>query len=647
MIEKIGHYSLTNPATVYDEEALTALELAGRTAAKTNECIEAVNGIPQRVSETVQEHIDAGEFDSQIRHYTSAVTRQIATYESQMQQQVEETQEAVTSALEATQAELTAVVQGETHQLEQRLNNLIKADGATGDNSELLDIRTGSDGTTYANAGEAVRKQVLGLHPFFTLFGYRLEIDTTTKTAKFIGTADGRVNMGTPTREKTYVIGIYPTPLEVNFDFDMSIGLWLDVTEKPNVRFHATSIRTNQYAPNANDILLCTIYQNKFVCPVSLAPGDIYVNGRSLMPVYMGQRGGGYSGLMVPYNPITVDYVDKTITVPAGYYSVPFLESGVHQIDADIVTPFSYYSVVQYVLFNHPAKTVHVQPRTYVIKEDEILLGTLFAGRFIPAEVPHDCVTYGAKGAALGTGHTYMADFFAPMHSATPEKPFKIVLAGDSITYGAHGTGAASNTNEVVLTTSSRTYYRNTAGYCWANLFRDYIQSNFNAVVVNNGCSGTDSGTWNTYKSTLIPADADLVIMTIGTNNRDNGKTKAECLETYYTEMRAIIDYCHSINVPVLLCAPMPAGANNEDLATKNYPVHLYDICGVVQRLASEYDMDYANIYNEMFYYCLDNNVDINMLLDDQLHPNDAGYRVLYYRYMKAFGLNPHYNHVK
>ena len=43
MINPINHYAFTNPASVYDEEALTALELAGRTANKVNECVEAIN----------------------------------------------------------------------------------------------------------------------------------------------------------------------------------------------------------------------------------------------------------------------------------------------------------------------------------------------------------------------------------------------------------------------------------------------------------------------------------------------------------------------------------------------------------------------------------------------------------------------------
>lgn len=38
-LKPLGHYAMENPPTIYDEEALTALELASRTAAKLNETI--------------------------------------------------------------------------------------------------------------------------------------------------------------------------------------------------------------------------------------------------------------------------------------------------------------------------------------------------------------------------------------------------------------------------------------------------------------------------------------------------------------------------------------------------------------------------------------------------------------------------------
>lgn len=90
MIEPMNrHYSMTNPASVYNEEALTSLELAARTASKVNECVEAFNEheketdvklleqtqyidnmnnvvMPKKVKAEVQKQIDDGTFDSQI-----------------------------------------------------------------------------------------------------------------------------------------------------------------------------------------------------------------------------------------------------------------------------------------------------------------------------------------------------------------------------------------------------------------------------------------------------------------------------------------------------------------------------------------------------------------------------------------------------
>lgn len=51
MIQKIEHYSINNPASVYNEEALTALELAGRTAQLVNECADVVNKNEEEVAE--------------------------------------------------------------------------------------------------------------------------------------------------------------------------------------------------------------------------------------------------------------------------------------------------------------------------------------------------------------------------------------------------------------------------------------------------------------------------------------------------------------------------------------------------------------------------------------------------------------------
>lgn len=56
MIEKMNHFSFTTPASIHDEEALTALELAGRTGSKMNEVIDEVNKFTESTTKTINEH---------------------------------------------------------------------------------------------------------------------------------------------------------------------------------------------------------------------------------------------------------------------------------------------------------------------------------------------------------------------------------------------------------------------------------------------------------------------------------------------------------------------------------------------------------------------------------------------------------------
>ena len=117
MIDKIHHYSLTNPASVYDEEGMTALELAGRTAAKVNECVEKVNEIPDVVSKDVNDHIKNGDFDKQISDYAGELDKRVNV---------------ILGGLPANPTNMDA---------------------------EVIDIRNGAYGVEYPNAGEAVRDQ--------------------------------------------------------------------------------------------------------------------------------------------------------------------------------------------------------------------------------------------------------------------------------------------------------------------------------------------------------------------------------------------------------------------------------------------------------------------------------------------------------
>lgn len=162
MIDKLNHYSLNNPASVYDEEALTALELAGRTASKVNEVVEDQN----KLRTETEKHLD--EQDTKIedhREYLEqAVKRQDETIATDINNiKTATVPKAVTSEVQKRidNGEFYAEIDKHLGNLNNRVDNLlgnVPAGGTTSD-AELVDIRVDSEGQTHANAGASVRWQ--------------------------------------------------------------------------------------------------------------------------------------------------------------------------------------------------------------------------------------------------------------------------------------------------------------------------------------------------------------------------------------------------------------------------------------------------------------------------------------------------------
>lgn len=157
------HYSFTNPASVHDEEALTALELAGRTTAKVNEVVKSQNDlvdtmknerevvIPNTIKEDVKNHIEKGTFDAQIDEHTADLIQQIEESTEAMSRQVEQSTEAMENHLADTESRLGS-----------RLDNLlgsVESGSVTTRDAEVIDARVDVEGETHDNLGDAIRTQ--------------------------------------------------------------------------------------------------------------------------------------------------------------------------------------------------------------------------------------------------------------------------------------------------------------------------------------------------------------------------------------------------------------------------------------------------------------------------------------------------------
>lgn len=213
-----------------------------------------------------------------------------------------------------------------------------------------------------------------------------------------------------------------------------------------------------------------------------------------------------------------------------------------------------------------------------------------------------------------------------------------IKIIGDSITAGVGGTGyndTESGGGDLIV--SGR--YENVTGYCWANLFKNFIEENYYCSVKNYGISGFDSANLVTFRSNLIQENDDIVIVCIGTNDRANASDSAwggtKNVSKIKRSLNAIYTYCLYRNKKVIFVSPIPAINDSHITLARTAS----DIDHIFYQFAQEHNIEYVSMYKLMIQYLSDRQLDLNDYLDDGLHPNDSGYAMMFYLITNALGI--------
>lgn len=221
------------------------------------------------------------------------------------------------------------------------------------------------------------------------------------------------------------------------------------------------------------------------------------------------------------------------------------------------------------------------------------------------------------------------------------EKTINIKLLGDSITHGVGGTGFEQNGEPII-----EGFARNTEGYCWANLFKEYMENQYDCKVINNACTGTKIEFIIENFDKLVDKTDDIVICVIGTNNRhqffEEGpkRTKREQMEMFYHNVIALYNHFKKADIDVIFVANIPASKENEqDMANFWRLMSMDEVHDLYMKASFACGFPFISLYMQFLEYCDVKGISVDSLLADGLHPNNKGHEVTCRLMLKELGI--------
>ena len=554
-----------------------------------------------------------------------------------------------------------------TSLLTSRINGLATLqEGSTTGDAELIDIRTGYDSTNYNSAGEAVRSQVSDLHVETCRLLHTINSIEHIKynneyalNLEYINSSmdnDGKIMYNNnPTRivspELIYIPYGYICKLNLNngykiiycnYDPDMNvINMVYNITNEKILDSGIYRILifkdndANIYPEEGNTALSINIIKNE----IQSLNEDYLIN---------------YSSNIVEGRYIANDGVDGSSS--SFNHSLPIPLENVSHIYAtgyffcrDILSNIAFYSRPIFKSGYFISGWIASEGRD---NENYVLLQEVP----IPQNAKYMCISshndhQNFKIYAIPKHNSSFKTLKSIMnkitfHSINSNLPINIKLIGDSITHGVGGTGFTNDPQygDLIVTSNSRSWYVNTNGVCWANMFKSYFESKFNCSVKNYGTTGRASGHLCIDIESYIETDDDIIICMIGTNDRNNEKdpVSGDYRSPYnlYNNLKFIYNYCKIHGKEIIFMSSIPASINNEN----QHPYHMDDVDNTVMTLCYENNIEYISLYKEFMNYCKYTDTPIDSLLSDGLHPNDNGYKIMFEIILEKLGFGLPYN---
>ncbi|MBQ8896705.1 MAG: hypothetical protein IJY88_07945 [Clostridia bacterium] len=165
-----------------------------------------------------------------------------------------------------------------------------------------------------------------------------------------------------------------------------------------------------------------------------------------------------------------------------------------------------------------------------------------------------------------------------------------------------------------------------------ADKWQKYIEQEYGIDIINRGVGGDSTHTaMARFRQEVIYSSADIVFISLGTNDAAIDMEKHTPLEEYKENLRRFIDQCKNAGVKVILNIPTPIV--DEPYLTRHDPEPFLEYGGpngllalyaqAAREVAVEKNVVYADI--NAAFLATD---DYTKYFPDGIHPNDAGYKI-------------------
>lgn len=199
----------------------------------------------------------------QTNHRISTLEEKHETDMANTRQTISETAGVIGTQISNEINTVNSRITSEISTVNNRFDNIIAHNNDTDGNSELIDIRTGANGTVYQSAGTAMREQIIQLH------------NTQNKLISGQGTADefldSQIRSHNLCNKQLNTVGYYLTnqgePIQMNSEYGYSNYIPV-VGGKSYIAYHPWNCNEPVFIYDANKSLIRTLYYDS-VTPLS------------------------------------------------------------------------------------------------------------------------------------------------------------------------------------------------------------------------------------------------------------------------------------------------------------------------------------------------------------------------------------------